>query len=412
MTETNKKVLDLRRSKRSAGSKTADSGASSQQKKANIRKNTPNSQRAKPQGAQPKQGAQQKQGGHSAGRAQQPQKSKQNAEHVKPTEHAKPRAKSKNELRIIPLGGLNEIGKNITAFEYGNDIIIVDCGMSFPEDEMFGIDVVIPDFDYLVENSTRIRGLFITHGHEDHIGAVPYLLKKLPQVPIYATRLTIGLIESKLSEHGLRANVRTIAAGQTLRVGVFNVEAIRMTHSIADSLAFAITTPTGTVFHTGDFKIDYTPVDGDPMDFQKLAQIGSKGVLLMLSDSTNAVRQGYTKSERHLDAIMDGIFSDTKGRIIVATFASNVHRIQTIINTAVRYGRKVTLSGRSMLNVLDAASKIGELKYDRELVVEIEKIKNIEDKSLVIITTGSQGEPMSALTRMAYRAMRRPSQIS
>jgi ribonuclease J len=381
MAENNKRVLDLRRSSRPSKSKNTGAGNAAKKKSAAQRRTQPT-----------RSGSSAKQGERFTQPARKTAKSDQRA--------SRAGTKNKDELRIIPLGGLNEIGKNITAFEWRDDIIIVDCGMSFPEDEMFGIDVVIPDFDYLEQNKNRIRGLLVTHGHEDHIGAIPYLLKKI-NVPIYATRLTIGLIESKLAEHGLRANFSQINAGQKFKVGVFDIEAIRMTHSIADSLAFAIGTPVGTIFHTGDFKIDYTPVDGDPMDFQKLAEIGASGVLLMLSDSTNAVRTGYTKSERHLNAVMDGIFRDTKSRIIVATFASNVHRIQTIINTAVRYGRKVTLSGRSMLKVLDLAMEMGYIHIPKNVLIDIDGIGKIPDDKLVIITTGSQGEPMSALTRMA-----------
>jgi ribonuclease J len=308
--------------------------------------------------------------------------------------------RNKNSLRVIPLGGLNEIGKNITAFEYQDSILLIDCGMSFPDDELLGIDVVIPDFTYLEENKKKIKALFVTHGHEDHIGGIPYLLKKL-SVPIYASKLTLGLIEAKVKEHGINAQLRPIMAGQTLKIGPFSIECIRVTHSIADSLCFAITTPVGVIFHTGDFKVDYTPVDGEPIDFQKIATIGKKGVLLMLSDSTNAIRQGYTQSEQHLEEVMEHIFDDNNSRIIVATFASNVHRIQTIINTAVRHGRKVTLSGRSMLKVLDIAIDLGYIKMPKDVLVDIGQIKDIPDKKLVIITTGSQGEPMSALTRMA-----------
>jgi ribonuclease J len=314
-------------------------------------------------------------------------------------------SKANSPLRVYPLGGLHEIGKNITAFEYGNDILIVDCGMSFPDDDMFGVDVVIPDFDFLIQNHKKIRGLIVTHGHEDHIGGIPYLLKKL-SIPVYATALTLGLLKNKLKEHGLQPKLNTIKNGDNLRLGSFNIECIRMTHSIADALAFAITTPAGTVFHTGDFKVDYTPVDGSPIDFQKIAEIGKRGVLLMMSDSTNALREGSTKSERSLLGVMDSIFEDSNSRIIVATFASNVHRIQTIINTAVRYGRKVALSGRSMLNILDVAMELGYIKVPRKSLIDLKEAKNIPDKKLCIITTGSQGEPMSALTRMAHNEHR------
>ena len=310
------------------------------------------------------------------------------------------RKNAKGTLKIIPLGGLNEIGKNITALEFNNTIMLIDCGMSFPEDEMFGIDIVIPDFEYLEKNSSKIKGMVVTHGHEDHIGAIPYLLKRV-NVPIYSTKLTLGLINNKLEEHKIKGKLIDIAAGDNIKIGPFDVEAIRMTHSIADSLCFAINTPIGTVFHTGDFKIDYTPVDGEPVNFQKLAEIGKKGVLVMFSDSTNAVRKGFTASEKNMGGVLDKIFTDTDSRIIVATFASNVHRIQSIINTSIAHGRKVALSGRSMLNVLELAQELGYVKVPANMLVDINKTKDLPDKKLTIITTGSQGEPMSALARMA-----------
>ncbi|MDR2156602.1 MAG: ribonuclease J [Clostridiales Family XIII bacterium] len=303
-------------------------------------------------------------------------------------------------LKLIPLGGLNEIGKNMTAFEYKDDILIVDCGMSFPEDEMFGIDIVIPDFEYLEKNSRKVKGLILTHGHEDHIGGIPYLLKKL-RTPIYGTKLTLGLVESKLAEHRVNTDLHVINAGMKFNVGPFSIEAIRVTHSIADALCFAIETPVGLIFHTGDFKVDYTPVDGEPIDFLKLAEVGRRGVLLMLSDSTNAIRKGYTESEQNMETVMEDIFRNTDSRIIVATFASNVHRIQTIIGTAVKFNRKVALSGRSMLKVLDLAMGLGYIKIPKNVLVDQNAIKHIPDKKLVLITTGSQGEPMSALARMA-----------
>ncbi|MDR1495880.1 MAG: RNase J family beta-CASP ribonuclease [Clostridiales Family XIII bacterium] len=303
-------------------------------------------------------------------------------------------------LRIIPLGGLNEIGKNMTAFEYGDSIMIVDCGMSFPEDEMFGIDVVIPDFGYIEDNFHKVKGLVITHGHEDHIGGVPYLLKRV-NIPVYATGLALGLIKSKLDEHGLKAKLKRIEAGHKLTLGDFKVEAIHMTHSIADSLSFAIHTPLGVVYHSGDFKVDYTPVGNFPIDLPRLAELGGKGVLLMLSDSTNANRQGHTKSEKHLNTIMENIFRDATGRIIVATFASNVHRIQTIIDTAVKFRRKVALSGRSMDKIMNLAMEMGYVNMPKDVLVDLQDARKIPDKKLVIVTTGSQGEPMSALTRMA-----------
>ncbi|WP_281168544.1 ribonuclease J [Anaerovorax odorimutans] len=303
-------------------------------------------------------------------------------------------------VKVIPIGGLNEIGKNMTLLEYNDEIMIIDCGLSFPEDEMYGIDIVIPDFSYLIKNKEKIKGMILTHGHEDHIGAIPYLLKQL-NVPIYGTRLTLGLVGYKLKEHGLQGNLNTIKAGQSVKIGVFNIQTIRTTHSIADSIALAINTPAGVIFHTGDFKIDYTPVDGEPIDFHKLAEIGKKGVLLMLADSTNAERKGYTASERTVGVALENIFRGSEARILIATFSSNVHRVQRIINTAVMFGRKVAISGRSMVNVVNLAIELGYLKIPANVIVDINKTKNIPDKELVIITTGSQGEPMSALSRMA-----------
>ncbi len=305
-----------------------------------------------------------------------------------------------NKLKIIPIGGLNEIGKNITALEYGNDIIVVDCGLSFPDDGMFGVDLVIPDFTYLIKNAKKVRGVVITHGHEDHIGALPYLLREL-NVPVYGTPLPIALIKNKLSEHGINGKLINIKAGDTVRLGKFKVETIRTTHSIADSICLAIHTPVGTVFHTGDFKIDYTPVDGDPIDLIKLAELGSKGVLALLSDSTNATRPGFTESEMKVGSALENIFQGAKNRIIVSTFSSNVHRIQKIVDNAIKFGRKVAFSGRSMENVVRVASELKYLSIPKKSLVDINKAKNIPDDQLVIITTGSQGEPMSALARMA-----------
>ena len=316
--------------------------------------------------------------------------------------------KEKETLEIIPIGGLGEIGKNMTVFRYKDEILIVDCGISFPDNEMFGIDHVIPELSYLEENSSLIRGLIVTHGHEDHIGGVPYLLQKI-KTPVYGTRLTLGLTDSKLQEHGIKADFRQIEAGHKLKIGDFRVETIRATHSVADSIALNIETPAGTVFHTGDFKIDYTPIDGDPMDFQKLAEIGKKGVDLMLCDSTNAFRKSFSESEKTMGPILDQIFAKSSSRIIIATFASNVHRIQTIINTAVKYRRKVALSGRSMYRVMDLARELGYITMPQETLVELDDIGDFPDRKLVIITTGTQGEPMSALTRMAagdHRAVR------
>lgn len=308
--------------------------------------------------------------------------------------------KGNSPVKVIPIGGLNEIGKNMTLLEYKNDIMIIDCGLSFPDDEMFGIDIVIPDFSYLIKNRERVKGMILTHGHEDHIGAIPYLLKEL-NIPIYGTRLTLGLVENKLKEHGIKGKLNTIKAGQTVKIGEFKIETIRTTHSIADAICLAITTPAGVVFHTGDFKIDYTPVDGEPIDFQRLADLGNKGVLLMMADSTNAERKGYTNSERTVGITLENIFRGSEARILIATFSSNVHRVQRIIDTAVMYNRKVAISGRSMVNVVNLAIELGYLNIPAGVLVDINKIKNIPDRQLVIITTGSQGEPMSALSRMA-----------
>ena len=303
-------------------------------------------------------------------------------------------------LRVIPLGGLNEIGKNLTVLEYKNDLMIIDCGLSFPDDEMYGIDIVIPDFSYLVKNREKIRGMILTHGHEDHIGAIPYLLKEL-SVPIYGTRLTLGLVENKLKEHGIKAKLNVIKAGDTVKMGCFAVETIRTTHSIADSICLAIDTPVGKVFHTGDFKIDYTPLDGEPIDFHRLAEIGNKGVLLLMADSTNAERKGYTASERTIGVTLENIFRKYDSRILIATFSSNVHRVQRIIDTAVMFKRKVAVSGRSMVNVINVAVELGYLNIPQGVLVDINKIRHVKDSELVIITTGSQGEPMSALSRMS-----------
>lgn len=310
--------------------------------------------------------------------------------------------KKKNKLKVIPLGGLEEIGKNMTVLEYGENIIVIDCGLAFPEDEMLGIDLVIPDVTYLEKNKEKIHGILVTHGHEDHIGALPYVLRKV-NVPVYGTELTLGLIENKLSEHEMTDSVdlRKVKAGQTIQLGPFKIEFIHSTHSIADSVALAIDTPVGMVFHTGDFKIDQTPIEGKPIDLARIAELGKKGVLLLLSDSTNVERPGYTMSERTVGETFDTIFGSAKGRIIVATFASNIHRIQQIINSAVRYNRKVALVGRSMLNVMRTAIKLGYLSYPGDTVIDIDKIGRYNPEQVVIITTGSQGEPMSALARIA-----------
>ena len=304
------------------------------------------------------------------------------------------------ELKVIPIGGLNEIGKNMTLLECNDQIMIIDCGLSFPDDEMYGIDIVIPDFSYLIANRERITGMIITHGHEDHIGAIPYLLKNI-DIPVYGTRLTLGLVQNKLKEHGIKGDLRTIKAGDKVTLGCFDIETIRTTHSIADSICLAITTPAGVVFHTGDFKIDYTPIDGEPIDFSRLAEIGKKGVTLMMCDSTNVTRPGFTASEKVVGQTIENIFRNAKTRIIIATFSSNVHRVQKIIENAVKFGRKVAVSGRSMENVVALAIELGYLDIPPGTLVDLKMTKNIPDDKLVIITTGSQGEPMSALSRIA-----------
>ncbi|MDD4389472.1 MAG: ribonuclease J [Eubacteriales bacterium] len=303
-------------------------------------------------------------------------------------------------LKIIPLGGLNEIGKNLTILEYKNDIMLVDCGFSFPEDEMYGIDIVLPDFTYLIKNANKVKGLILTHGHEDHIGAVPYLLKQL-NIPVYGTRLTIGLVENKLKEHGIRGNLKRINPGDKVKIGLFEVETIRVTHSVVDAICLSINTPVGTIFHTGDFKIDYTPVDGAPIDFARLAEIGKRGVKLLMADSTNAMRPGYTASEKVVGEALGNIFRSAEGRIIIATFSSNVHRVQRIIDNAVACGRKVAISGRSMINVVNLAIELGYISIPANTLVDINKLKGIPDSKVLIVTTGSQGEPMSALSRMS-----------
>ena len=307
-----------------------------------------------------------------------------------------------SKLKIIPLGGLQEIGKNITVFEYENDIIIVDCGLSFPEDDMLGIDLVIPDITYLEKNQNKIRGMFITHGHEDHIGAVPYFLKKI-NVPIYATKLTAGLIRNKLEEHKIlrSTNLIEVNQGEVINAGKFKVEFIRSSHSIPDSVMLAITTPAGTILHTGDFKVDYTPIDGKIMDFGRIAELGKEGILALMADSTNAERKGFTMSESSVGEVFEKLFSNCTKRIVVATFASNVHRVQQIVNSAVKYGRKIAVCGRSMINMIDAARRLGYIEVPDNVFIDIDMIKNYTDDQLVIITTGSQGETMSALTRMA-----------
>lgn len=312
-------------------------------------------------------------------------------------------ASKKPKLKVISLGGLQEIGKNITVFEYDNDIIIVDCGLAFPEDDMLGIDLVIPDISYLIKNMDKIRGIVLTHGHEDHIGALPYVLKQL-NVPVFGTLLTLGLLENKLKEHGLNklVTLHTVVPGEKVKLGRFQVEFIHTNHSIADAVALAITTPVGVVVHTGDFKIDYTPIDGDVMDLHRFAELGKEGVLLLLSDSTNAERKGFTMSESSVGSVFDDIFSDTPdNRIMVATFSSNIHRIQQIVNSAYKFGRKVAIIGRSMVNAVRTSIELEYLNMPDNTLIDISEIKNYTDDKLVIITTGSQGETMSALSRIA-----------
>ena len=308
-----------------------------------------------------------------------------------------------SKLKIIPLGGLEQIGMNITAFEYEDSIIVVDCGLAFPENDMLGIDLVIPDITYLLENADRVKGFMITHGHEDHIGALPYVLKELP-VPIYATNLTMGVIERKLSEHGLDKSIKrkVVKFGQHINLGQLRVEFIRTNHSIADAAALAIYSPAGVVVHTGDFKVDYTPVYGDAIDLQRFAELGKKGVLALMCDSTNAERPGFTPSEKTVGVAFDNIFSEhANTRLIIATFASNVDRVQQIINSAYKYGRKVVVEGRSMVNIIDTAMHLGYISIPDNTLIDIEQIKNYPDEKTVIITTGSQGESMAALSRMA-----------
>ena len=309
--------------------------------------------------------------------------------------------KTQQKLNIIPLGGLGEIGKNMTVFKYGDDIIIVDAGLAFPEDDMLGIDLVIPDISYLTENKDKIRAIFLTHGHEDHIGALPYVLKKL-DLPVYGTALTLGILQGRLKQNGVSSSqLKTVQPGEVIRAGSFKVEFIRVNHSIPDAVAMAIHTPLGVVLHTGDFKIDQTPVDGQVTQFSKLAELGNQGVLMLLADSTNVERPGYTPSEKIVGKTFDEEFRYAKSRIIVATFSSNVHRIQQVVESAVRYNRKVASIGRSMVNVVNIAMELGYLNVPDGTLIDIDETNNYRPDQVVIITTGSQGDPMSALTRMA-----------
>ena len=314
-------------------------------------------------------------------------------------------------VKIIPLGGLDKIGMNITAIQYDDSIIVVDCGLAFPEEEMLGIDLVIPDVTYLKENADKVKGFVITHGHEDHIGSIPYVLKEV-NAPIYATKLTMGLIDSKLKEHGMQRQVKrkVVRYGQSINLGDFRVEFIRTNHSIADAAALAIFSPAGVIIHTGDFKVDYTPVYGEPIDLQRMGELGKKGVLALMCDSTNALRPGFTMSERTVGATFDKIFTDNKNsRLIIATFASNVDRVQQIINSAVKYGRKVCVEGRSMVNIIEVAENLDYLKIPEGTLIDTEEMKNYTPEQIVLITTGSQGESMAALSRMAASLHRKVS---
>ena len=309
--------------------------------------------------------------------------------------------KFQNKVQIIPLGGLGEIGKNMTAFRYGDDMILIDAGLMFPEDDMLGIDLVIPDISYLIENQDKLKGIFLTHGHEDHIGALPYVMKQI-DCPVYGTALTLGILEGRLKENGVSSeNCRIIKPGDKITAGAFKLDFIRVNHSIPDAIAIAINTPIGTIIHTGDFKIDHTPVDGQVTEFNKFAEYGDRGVLALLADSTNAERPGFTPSERMVGKTFDDEFRYAKNRIIVATFSSNVHRIQQVIDAAMKYDRKVAVIGRSMVNVVSIAKELGYLKAPEGEIIDIDETSNYTPDKVVIITTGSQGEPMSALTRMA-----------
>ena len=307
------------------------------------------------------------------------------------------------KLKVIPLGGLGEIGKNMTAIEYDDDLIVIDCGIAFPDEDMYGVDLIIPDISYLIENESKLKGIFITHGHEDHIGAIPFILKQV-NIPIYGTRLTIGLIENKLKEHGLLAttSLNIIKPRESAKFNHLEVEFIRNTHSIADSCSLAIHTPVGIIFHTGDFKVDLTPIDNEPMDFERISELAKEGILLLMSDSTNVERKGYTMSERAISETFTKLFEHATGRIIVATFASNIHRMQQIIDASKRYNRKVAFSGRSMENISKVATELGYLHIDDDQLVNIHNINSVADDELTLIVTGSQGEPMGALARIAF----------
>lgn len=311
--------------------------------------------------------------------------------------------KTINELKIMPLGGLGEIGKNITAIEYGEDIIVIDGGLSFPDEDMYGVDLLIPDISYLIDNKEKIKGMFVTHGHEDHIGAIPYILKQL-NMPVYGTKLTMGLITNKLREHNIEelCTLKSVEDKQVVQVGSFKIEFISVTHSIADACALAIHTPVGIILHTGDFKVDYTPIDGRRMDLESISKLGKKGVLLLMADSTNVERKGHSLSEKTIGETLNRIFTNAKGRVVVATFASNIHRIQQIINASIANNRKVVFSGRSMVNISEVAIELGYLNIDENYKIEIEDMSNYSNEQITIITTGSQGEAMAGLARIAF----------
>ncbi|MBE6555924.1 MAG: ribonuclease J [Ruminococcaceae bacterium] len=312
--------------------------------------------------------------------------------------------KDKGKIRIIPLGGLHEIGKNLTVIEYENDMIAIDCGLGFPDEDMLGIDLVIPDVTYLEQNQDRLRGIFLTHGHEDHIGAIPYVLRTV-NPPIYGTKLTVGIVKNKLEEHTLPwdPDLHTVSAGETIRAGAISVEFIRVNHSIADACCLAIHTPLGTLIHTGDFKLDITPIQGEMMNITRLGELGKKGVLMLMCESTNAERPGFTPSEKKVGKSLEYIFTTNKEkRIVISTFSSNVHRVQQIIDISAQHGRKVAVTGRSMLNIMGAAIELGYMKVPKDVLIDINDIKRYKPEQLTLVTTGSQGEPMSALYRMAY----------
>lgn len=316
--------------------------------------------------------------------------------------------KNVDSMKVIPLGGLGEIGKNITAFQYKDEIIVIDCGISFPDEDMYGVDLVIPDITYLLENANKVKGIFLTHGHEDHIGSLPYILSQL-NVPVYGTRLTLGIVKNKLEEHNMLSDCKLygVEAGDIVEVENLKIEFIRNTHSIADSCSIAIHTPVGVILHTGDFKVDYTPIDGLVMDLECISNLGKQGVLLLMADSTNIERQGHTISEKSIGETLTRVFSNAEGRVIVATFASNIHRMQQIINSSIKYGRKVAFSGRSMEGISKVAMELGYLHIPEGQIIDVDEMKNYPNEKITIITTGSQGEPMAALARIAFSTHRK-----